>query len=295
VGAWRAGNGAHREAEREFRAALAIRERVLGPDAPLTVMVRQHLAKSVLELGRLDEAEALMRRALDASARTLGDQDPETASLRVSLADVVSRRGDHEAAEAMQREALAVQERVLSADNPEVDLTRWHLANTLLRQRRLDEADSLATRVLERWERFWPAGHEWTAWGFMLLADIALARGEADRAQGFRDEGRRDPRAPGRDRRRRARVRARAPGAGVRRRSTPDEAARASEAGPWRSGRDARATTTPSSWRRASWSRASGPARLLELRGLDGDRARAVGRQDVAILDRELQRHGFAP
>jgi tetratricopeptide (TPR) repeat protein len=52
-------DGRYEEAEPLFQRALALREKIFGPDHQLTAMVRREYAKLLRATGRDDEAEQL--------------------------------------------------------------------------------------------------------------------------------------------------------------------------------------------------------------------------------------------
>lgn len=62
-------------------------------------------------------------------------------------------------------------------------LSLWHLAETLRGLQQVEEAERHARESLRIWETAFGAGHEWTAWGRISLAEARrLARGDAAEA-----------------------------------------------------------------------------------------------------------------
>ena len=72
------------EAEALLRRALAIDERILGPDHPAVARDLVNLAVLLQDGGRLAEAEALVRRALAIDERIYGPDHPSVVRDRTS-------------------------------------------------------------------------------------------------------------------------------------------------------------------------------------------------------------------
>ena len=98
--------GKRDEAERVDRDAIAIEQRVLGPDAPLTLTTTNNLAMVLRLRGRYAEAEQAFRRSFQGRKRVLGADDPDTLTAGVNLALVLADQGRFPDAEALNRETL---------------------------------------------------------------------------------------------------------------------------------------------------------------------------------------------
>jgi tetratricopeptide (TPR) repeat protein len=72
--------GKHAEAEKEHRAVLAIRERVLGAEHPDVFLSCYNLALCLEKQGRLEEALAFAKRAGEGWKRVLGEEHPNCKS-----------------------------------------------------------------------------------------------------------------------------------------------------------------------------------------------------------------------
>src|SRR5207245_6874055 len=72
-----------------FERALAINERVLGPDHPGTATGLNDLAVLHYAQGELAAARPLYERALAINERVLGADHPDTAMVRSNLASLV--------------------------------------------------------------------------------------------------------------------------------------------------------------------------------------------------------------
>ena len=136
-----------------YEQVLAERERVLGPDHPDTLTIRNNLAGAYKSAGRLAEAVELFERVLADRVRVLGPDHPDTLAARNNLAGAyysVGRFG--EAIELFER-VLAERERVLGSDHPDTLTTRNNLAGAYYFAGRFGEAIELLGRVLAERER----------------------------------------------------------------------------------------------------------------------------------------------
>ena len=121
------------EAEPLFKRALAARERVLGPEHPLTLRSMHNLSTLYQAQGRYSEAEPLLKRALAARERVLGPEHTETLRAVGSLGSLYHFQGRFSEAEPLYQHALAARERVLGPEHPETLASVSSLARALLR------------------------------------------------------------------------------------------------------------------------------------------------------------------
>ncbi|MBP1468758.1 tetratricopeptide repeat protein, partial [Candidatus Chloroploca sp. M-50] len=88
--------------------ALAIRERVLGPEHPDTALSLNNLASLHQTQGNYDAARPLYERALAISERVLGPEHPNTATSLNNLAELLRAQGNYDAARPLYARALAI-------------------------------------------------------------------------------------------------------------------------------------------------------------------------------------------
>ena len=74
------------EAERLYRSALAIKEKVCGPEHPEVGVTLNNLAVLCKSLGKYDEAGQLYRQALAILEKTLGPDHPDAGACRSNYA-----------------------------------------------------------------------------------------------------------------------------------------------------------------------------------------------------------------
>jgi tetratricopeptide (TPR) repeat protein len=91
----------------ELEQALAIRGRVLGPEHPDVAAALNTLAGAYAALGRRDRATPLLRRALEIWRTSLGEAHPRVVDAMVNLAASYRSAGDTSAARALYAECLA--------------------------------------------------------------------------------------------------------------------------------------------------------------------------------------------
>ena len=220
------GRGEYAAAEPFFRQALEVRERVLGPEHPLTLGTWATSRTWPRSSDRLDEAEKLSRRVLQVRERIAGPETLETAGALTSLSEVLDQEGrPGRAPSRCCAGRFRFSSNGSTVDNPDVGLTMWHLAEALRLLGRCGEAEALARRTLEIWEGCFGPEHEWTAWGLICLAEVRLGAGRRRRGDRRRRARRADPSAPVRQ------------GARGTRRDAEPARTRAARCGPARGGR----------------------------------------------------------
>src|SRR5262249_48680030 len=128
-------------AEPLYRRALAIREKTLGAEHPLTAASLNNLALLYHSKGDYAQAELLYSRALTIHEKTVGAEHPSTATALNNLAELYRDKGDYAQAEPLYRRALAIREKKLGAEHP---LTAASLNN----QAKLHEATGDISRAV---------------------------------------------------------------------------------------------------------------------------------------------------
>jgi len=108
-------------------AAVAIDERVLGPDNPRIMRSLTVLADAHLELADYPAARVVCERVIDIGERALGEDHPATGSALGTLARVEQYAGNLEQARALLLRALGSFERALGPTHLTVARTLMHL------------------------------------------------------------------------------------------------------------------------------------------------------------------------
>jgi tetratricopeptide (TPR) repeat protein len=116
AGSYFEGRGIYSVVRPLFERALAINEKVLGPEHPETANSLNRLA-SLLWID-LTAARPLLERALAIREKVLGPEHPETATGLKDFADLLHDQGDFAAARPLYERALAIREKVLGPEHP---------------------------------------------------------------------------------------------------------------------------------------------------------------------------------
>ncbi len=141
--AWALGcQGRDAEAEQEYRALLATRERVLGSHHPDTLLTRRCLALAFDMQGKQREAELEYRTIADGCSQALGTEHLDTLRSRLCAAIWLKERGRTSEAEQEIRAVLAIQERVFGSNHHESRLGRYALASCLTASAKHSEAEN---------------------------------------------------------------------------------------------------------------------------------------------------------
>ena len=119
--------GSYKSALDGYERALAVKRRILGPEAPATLAVRQKLAAMKSRLGDHAGAKAEHNAILEIRNRLLGGENPATLESKLNLASACLALKDRVTAEKLMKEVLAVQERTLGAKHPDTLNTRQML------------------------------------------------------------------------------------------------------------------------------------------------------------------------
>lgn len=104
----------HQKSDEQFRAALAIRDRQLGGEAPETLDSLRMVGENAFLRGKLDEAEGAFRRGLEVERRLRSAPDERIAVNLNNLGLVLKTRGDFGGAKSLYLEALSQRQSILS-------------------------------------------------------------------------------------------------------------------------------------------------------------------------------------
>jgi tetratricopeptide (TPR) repeat protein len=121
--------------------ALAIWERVLGPEHPAVATSLNNLAEVHRAQGHYEAAEPLYQRALAIWERVLGPEHPDVATGLNNLAELYDDQGRYAEAEPLYQRALALREQALGPTHPDLATSLNNLALLYNHQGRYAEAD----------------------------------------------------------------------------------------------------------------------------------------------------------
>jgi tetratricopeptide (TPR) repeat protein len=167
---------AYSQAAQLFRDALAIREKVLGPEHPDTAASLTSLANLLHGQGDLAGACRLHERALAIFEKALGPEHPKTATGLDNLATLLRDQGDFAGARPLHERALAIREKTLGPELTATSLTS--LAMLLQDEGDFAGARPLFERALGIREKEFGPGHPTTAASLNFLALLLEKQGD---------------------------------------------------------------------------------------------------------------------
>ncbi len=141
-----------------YERALAIRERVLGPEHPQTASAVNNLATLLQTQGDLAGARPYVERALAIRERVLGPNHPDTAGSLNNLGSLLQAQGDLAGARPYLERALAIRERVLGPEHPDTAQSLNNLGVLCYYEGNLAAAAGHMRRALAIWQKV--LGHD---------------------------------------------------------------------------------------------------------------------------------------
>jgi tetratricopeptide (TPR) repeat protein len=140
--------GAFAEARSLFERALAMCEKVLGPDHLATGLSLHNLAAELGREGDLAAARPLHERSLAIAEKVLGPEHPDTATSLHNFARLLEAQGDLVAARTLYERALAIRLKVLGPKHLDTATSLDRLARLLQAQGDFAAARPLYERAL---------------------------------------------------------------------------------------------------------------------------------------------------
>jgi CHAT domain-containing protein/tetratricopeptide (TPR) repeat protein len=140
--------GRFADAEREFRKAIALKERIAPDDGVTIARSLNNLAGLLRVVGRYDEASEVYERAIALWRRAEGGDSANVGILTDNLGVLYLNMGRLAEGEAQHREAVRIFERVLGPEHPTTAVGIANLAEAFRQLGRYDEAEPLFLRSL---------------------------------------------------------------------------------------------------------------------------------------------------
>ncbi|HMK78956.1 MAG TPA: tetratricopeptide repeat protein [Xanthobacteraceae bacterium] len=166
---------AYAQARPLLERALAIREKVLGPENPDTAASLNNLAYLLQAQGDLAAARPRYERALAINEMVLGPEHPDTAANLDNLAQLLQAQGDFAGARPLFERALTIREKVPGPEHPDTATSLHSLACLLQAQGNLAGARPLLERALAIYEKALGTEHPHTA---ICLSNLASLLGD---------------------------------------------------------------------------------------------------------------------
>lgn len=173
---------AYNQAQPLLEGALAIDERLFGPDHPNTAASLNNLAGVLDKQGDFGEARSLRERSLAIYEKTLGPDHPHTATILDNLGVLLDNQ--HNIVGALQycERALAIRENALGPNHPETARSLSNVGALLVSQGDLVKALSYYERALEIREKTLGLDHPDRALSLNNLGFLLGKKGDLARA-----------------------------------------------------------------------------------------------------------------
>jgi tetratricopeptide (TPR) repeat protein len=182
--------GRDREAERNYRRALAINLKLFGEKSLQTADTLNALATLLYADSRFAEAEGYFRRALATRKTVAGPRDASVAVSLNNLGALEYQTGNYVAAEALYNEAVPVYRAVYGREHPQVAVLLNNLGRLELILNKLDAGERTLSEALAMDRRFLTAQDETLIPPLNSLGMIALYRGDIAKAEKYLEEAR---------------------------------------------------------------------------------------------------------
>ena len=154
--------GKYREAMNLLSAALAIREKLLGEDAPDTADTYRQIARVYRKLGDYGRALENAEQALAVHESTLSKDNLVTAESREALAGVYRSMGEYGRALDYYSKALAIREKVLGTEHPDTAVTYNNIAVLYDEMQDISKAREYASKALDVFANRLGSDHPYT-------------------------------------------------------------------------------------------------------------------------------------
>ncbi|KAH0536061.1 hypothetical protein FGG08_007027 [Glutinoglossum americanum] len=141
--------GQFERAETKADMSFRLREKILGPKHPDTLVSVSNLAAVLHDQGRYRAAEVMNLQALQGRLEQFGGDHPQTLVSFSNLASVLQDQGRHKEAEDMSRKALKGHEKVLGNQHPDTLASLGNLALVLQQQGKFEEAEKMHRQALK--------------------------------------------------------------------------------------------------------------------------------------------------
>lgn len=176
------------DAEREFREAIKIQERLTGDSDHDLATSLSSLGALLSSTDRFDEARVLLSRAIEmlrkpVDANPTGPESADLVATLIHLAVMTSRQGDAQQAESIYREALAVHQKSGLGPTPNYSTILQDLAELVANRDDMDAAEQYMREALEVDRFIFGDSHPDLATTLNNLGSFQFQKGEFAQAQ----------------------------------------------------------------------------------------------------------------
>jgi tetratricopeptide (TPR) repeat protein len=170
-------------AEPLLHQALAISEKMGGPEHPSTGTRLDSLGLLVMDKGDYEGAEPLLRRALAIFEKMKGPEHPSTGNSLDSLGSLLRHKGDYGGAELLYRGALAISEKMEGPEHPTTGIRLNNLGLLLSDKGDYEGAEPLLRRALAISEKLEGPEHSSTGAPLNNLGTLLSDKGDYEGAE----------------------------------------------------------------------------------------------------------------
>lgn len=176
------------EAEKHFRTALWLHQKLPVGVHTNVSLAMNNLAAALRSLGRLDEAEALHKEALAIRCEEFGRRSPLVAESLQNLGVLDQSRGNPDAASARYREALDIRRESLGESHPLTIQSQFSIAAVHFQAGRYEDAEPILRDVVRAFREMPGGADEELARAIRSLAELLRRTGALDEAEALLDE-----------------------------------------------------------------------------------------------------------
>ncbi len=180
--------GQYESAESMFRPALEIRQKLMGPNHPLTAQALSDLSPALWNQGDFAGAERLQRRALAIRTASLGETNLAVAESYQDLGCILSGEAKMAEAEKMFRQALAIRRYLLGEEDLAVADSLSGVANMLNAQGQWPAAEALFQENLDIIRHLVGLHHPKSAGAINGLVQVLLPQNKLAKAESLARE-----------------------------------------------------------------------------------------------------------
>ena len=162
--------------------ALAIREKILGPNDPDVASTINNIAAIYRDQGEYEKALPLLQRALSIQQQATVPNYREIATNLNNLATLYIDKGKYIEASLLYKQALSILEQTLHPDHPAVGTNLSNLAVLYLHQGKYEEALPILQRALAIKEKALGPAHPSVARSLSNIAELYTEQGKYEEA-----------------------------------------------------------------------------------------------------------------
>jgi serine/threonine protein kinase/Tfp pilus assembly protein PilF len=170
--------GIYPEARKQLELALALHQRVEGPNDPKTLNTTMRLGSLAERQGKYAEAERLETTTAEAMRRVLGPDHPDTLKAMAVLGNVYIAQGKYPQAEAVFSRNLEIERRVLGPEDPQTLRGMNNLGLVYLYVGKYALAEPLYNQLTEIDRRVLGPEHPATLSALLSLATLYQSQGK---------------------------------------------------------------------------------------------------------------------